>query len=110
MTPAGADRTGPGGLGLVRRPEDLTAAWLTGVLAGSALLEHGSSVDTFSVEPVGTGQMGDTVRIRYRTDPDSGGEHSVVAKFAAADEQSRSTGLLTRAYWPDVTPRWPHRR
>jgi hypothetical protein len=87
---------------LVRRPEELTPEWLTAVLSGSDLLAAGSSVESFSVEPVGTGQMGDTVRIRYRTAPGDGAERSVVAKFASADEQSRSTGLLTRAYEIEV--------
>ena len=87
---------------LVRRPEELTPEWLTAVLSGSDLLAAGSSVESFSVEPVGTGQMGDTMRIRYRTAPGDGAERSVVAKFASADEQSRSTGLLTRAYEIEV--------
>jgi hypothetical protein len=97
-------RTGPRAdpPALVRRPEELTAEWLTAVLSGSDRLATGSSVGSFSVEPVGTGQMGDTVRIRYRTAPGNGAERSVVAKFASDDEQSRSTGLMTRAYEIEV--------
>ncbi len=86
---------------LVRRPEDLNGAWLTTVLGGTDLLEEGSSIDRFRVDPVGTGQMGDTVRVLYRTGEGTP-EQSVVAKFASADEQSRSTGLLTRAYEIEV--------
>ncbi len=87
---------------LVRRPGDLTARWLTEVLAGSDLLEPATSIDSFTVEPVGTGQMGDTVRVAYRTGPADTGARSVIAKFASADEQSRSTGLMTRAYEIEV--------
>ncbi len=101
MTPAGADTPAAIGATLVRRPEDLTAEWLTTALGGSELLEEGSSIEAFSVEPVGTGQMADTVRIRYRTAAREAPQ-SVVAKFASADDQSRSTGLLTRAYEIEV--------
>jgi aminoglycoside/choline kinase family phosphotransferase len=98
-----AARTGtPGAVQrvLTRRPEELTPEWLTAVLSGSDLLDEGSSIDSFSLESVGTGQMADTVRIAYRTV--QGDTRSVVAKFASADEQSRSTGLLTRAYEIEV--------
>jgi hypothetical protein len=87
---------------LIRRPEDLNSAWLTAVLAGSDLLEQGAAIESFRVVPVGTGQMGDTVRVAFRTGPEGTAERSVVAKFASADEQSRSTGLLTRAYEIEV--------
>jgi len=107
---------------LVRRPEDLSGEWLTAVLGGAGLLDEGSSVEGFDVIPVGTGQMADTVRVTFRTGTGgealrtgkgreafgtvTGGEgppvRSVVAKFASADEQSRSTGLMTRAYEIEV--------
>lgn len=85
----------------VRRPEDLSAEWLTEVLSGTDLLAEGSSVESFEVAPVGTGQMADTVRVRYQAGT-AAPERSVVAKFASADEQSRSTGLMTRAYEIEV--------
>ena len=88
---------------LIRRPDDLSAEWLTAVLGGTDRLDEGSSVESFRVVPVGTGQMGDTVRVLYRTGPgEESMERSVVAKFASADEQSRSTGLMTRAYEIEV--------
>jgi len=92
-------RTGPA---LVRRPEDLTVGWLTEVLAGSNVLGSEESIDSFTVEPVGTGQMGDTVRVGWRPDPALTQPRSVIAKFASADEQSRSTGRMTRAYEIEV--------
>ena len=56
-------RTGPA---LLRRPEDLTPDWLTEALAGSDVLRPGESIDSFNIEPVGTGQMADTVRIGWQ--------------------------------------------
>ena len=87
---------------LVRRPEDLSSEWLTSVLGGTDILDGSSPIESFRVVPVGTGQMGDTVRVLYRAGPEGTPERSVVAKFASADEQSRSTGLLTRAYEIEV--------
>ncbi len=90
------------GAATVRRPEDLTPEWLTEVLSGSDLLEDGSVICSFSLESVGTGQMGDTVRVDFTSTPPDTPSRSVVAKFASADEQSRSTGLMTRAYEIEV--------
>ena len=91
------------GHGLVRRPEDLTAAWLTGVLAGSDLLEAGV-VDRLVHRGTG-GHRSDgghrPGRLPHPT-AEGTGARSVVAKFASADEQSRSTGLMTRAYEIEV--------
>lgn len=88
--------------GPVRRPEDLTAEWLTSVLTDAGVLAPGCVAHTLSVSPVGTGQMADTVRVCFSTDPSVEAPRSVIAKFASADEQSRSTGLMTRAYEIEV--------
>ena len=88
--------------GSVHRPEDVSAEWLTSVLAQAGVLAEGRVAHSVSTGPVGTGQMADTVRVSYRLEPSDGDEHSVVAKFASADEQSRSTGLMTRAYEIEV--------
>jgi hypothetical protein len=85
---------------VIRRPEDMNATWLTSALTGTDLLTDGDRVASLAMEPVGTGQMGDTVRISFSTD--QGAARSVVAKFASADEQSRATGLMTRAYEIEV--------
>jgi len=92
----------PGPPGSVHRPEDVTAEWLTSVLAEAGVIADGRMAHSVSTSPVGTGQMADTVRVSYRLEPPDGGAHSVVAKFASADEQSRSTGLMTRAYEIEV--------
>jgi hypothetical protein len=88
--------------GTVRRPEDLTASWLASVLASTELLEGGGTVHSFAAFPVGTGQMADTLRVTVDTGPAGARSRSLIAKFASADEQSRSTGLMTRAYEIEV--------
>ena len=85
----------------VRRPEDVTRGWLTEVLAGRGLVADGVEVTSLTITPVGTGQMADTVRITFTTGDDPA-TRSVVAKFASADERSRTTGLMTRAYEVEV--------
>ena len=76
---------------VVQRPEDITAAFLGEVL--------GRPVEDFDAQPVGTGQMADSVR--YTLKP-GGDPASVVVKFAAADETSRATGLALRSYEIEV--------
>ena len=76
---------------VVQRPDDVTPEFLARVL--------GRPVDGFRAEPVGTGQMADSVR--YALEPD-GEPASVVIKFAAADDTSRATGLALRSYEIEV--------
>lgn len=71
------------------RPEDVTPAWLSTAL--------GRPVDAFTTQPVGTGQMGDSVRFTLQPDGTS-----VVIKFAAADDTSRATGVALRSYEIEV--------
>lgn len=76
----------------VWRPEQVTCAWLTAAL-GKAL--GSGRVTDFDIEPVGTGQMADSYRLRLEVGRDTA-FRSVVGKFTAADEQSRSTALSMR--------------
>ncbi len=92
---AGVERNQPAS-NRVWRPEDLSPEWLTVHLADAGLL-GGSQVAHFNVEPVGTGQMGDSFRIHLETDPPGDtAPPSIVGKFTAADEQSRATGVSMR--------------
>ena len=80
----------------VWRPEDVDASWLTGVLRGAGVVRH-AEVRSFDAEPVGTGQMADSVRYRLRYDDEEpGAPASVVGKFTAADPSSRATALAMR--------------
>ena len=73
---------------VLKRPEDVTPAFLSRVL--------GRDVGSFDARPVGTGQMADSVR--YAIDDGT----SVVIKFASADDTSRSTGLALHSYEIEV--------
>jgi hypothetical protein len=86
----------------IRKPGDVTPEWLTAVLTDSGALGAGASVRSLSFEPVGTGQMADTVRVTITFDPPGAGPASVIAKFASEDDTSRNTGLVLRAYEIEV--------
>lgn len=74
---------------VAHRPEDVTPAFLGTIL--------GESVESLTMQPVGTGQMADSVRFTLQP---SG--NSVVCKFAAANDTSRATGLALRSYEIEV--------
>jgi len=82
----------PGTDRVFKRPEEITAEFLASVL--------GRAVDGFTTQPVGTGQMGDSVR--YTLSPQGDSPSSVVVKFAAADDTSRATGHALRSYEIEV--------
>src|SRR5437867_2004328 len=73
---------------ILKRPEDVTPEFLARVL--------GRDVKSFEKQPVGTGQMADSVR--YTMDDGS----SVVIKFASADDTSRATGTALHSYEIEV--------
>jgi hypothetical protein len=80
----------------VWRPEQLSAPWLTEVLRRAGVVE-GAAVAEFAVEPVGTGQMADSFRLRLAYSPAAArAPGTVVAKFTAADHTSRATALALR--------------
>ena len=85
------------GIDLVSRPEDVTAEWLTTVLRAAGALPEPGRVTGFDTEPVGTGQVGDSVRFALAYDG-AEGPASVVGKFPAADETSRGAAAATRTY------------
>ena len=79
-------------------PDELTHEWLTDVLRASGALGD-AVVDGCDVTPIGTGQMGDSFRVGLTYDSDAGEAPStVVIKFAAQDDTSRSTGQALRSY------------
>ena len=77
-------------------PELLTPAWLSQAL--------GVPVADVAQQPVGTGQMSDSIRLELTFDgpvPD-GAPSSLIAKLPAADPTSRATGLSLRNYEIEV--------
>jgi hypothetical protein len=80
---------------LIERPSDLTDAWLTDVVGAGRIVGH-------DAERIGTGQMSECYRLRLRYAEESGGPASVVLKVAAADPNSRATGLAMGLYEREV--------
>jgi len=73
---------------LIKRPDDLSAQWLTSVLPAG-------EVASFSVNPIGTGQMSDSFRVGLTyAEADGAGPESVVLKVASSDP----TSLLDRGW------------
>jgi hypothetical protein len=81
---------------VLRRPQDLTAEWLRGVLGSGA-------IETFEVQPIGTGPMSESrrVSIGYANGPRSG-PASVVLKTASDNEASRSAGVSLGVYEREI--------
>lgn len=84
----------------IRRPEAIDAAWLTRALQASGV---DAVVSDFTAAPVGTGQIGDSVRFRLRYA--RGGDiapASIVGKFPSADAASFNTGVMLGNYTREV--------
>ncbi len=80
---------------LVHSAADITAAWCDAALRprlGTA------RVVAARTDPVGTGQVADTVRIHLEYDPPGAGPATLVAKVPSADETSRAGAAATRTY------------
>ena len=80
---------------VVRRPEDLTAEWLGGVV--------GAPVAGFRTAAIGTGQMSSSHRValRYEDGPEAG-PATVVVKVASDDPASRATGVGLGIYEREI--------
>jgi hypothetical protein len=90
-----------GTLPIADTPEALTAEWLTGALAAAGRL-GGSRVTGAAVQPLGTGQMCDSVRVALSFDGPTDCPATLVAKLPAADPTSRSTAVAMRSYEKEV--------
>jgi Phosphotransferase enzyme family len=91
LVPMGATRVVP----LVHGPRDVTAAWCDVALADRL---GGAHVTEVRLEPVGTGQVADTVRIHLAYDRRDAGPPTLVAKIPSADETSFEGARATRTY------------
>ncbi len=78
---------------LIRTPDDIGPAWLSGALDRPGL-------EIASVEPIGTGQMSQNLRITFSQD--GGPAETVVVKLASDDPTSRGTGVGMGAYFREV--------
>jgi len=82
-------------------PDGLTPDWLTERLCAAGLLAD-AAVATFHWEPIGTGQVGDSVRIHLSYDRAGAGPATLAAKFPAADPTSRGTAAAFGLYAKEV--------
>jgi ecdysteroid kinase len=82
-----------------------TAADLTGERLTELLAPHldGAAITHVEQTPVGTGQMGDCVRLALTTDRPAGLPPTLVAKIPSTDETSRATGAALRSYEIEVS-------
>jgi hypothetical protein len=84
----------------IRMPGAVDAEWLTAVLQGAGV---DAVVGSFTAEPVGTGQIGDSVRFALTYDrKGQDAPASLVGKFPAAGEESRNTGVMLGNYIREV--------
>lgn len=84
----------------IRPPGAIDAAWLTAVLREGGV---DAVVDRVSSSPIGTGQIGDSVRFElgYRHAP-ADAPASLVGKFPSAGAESRATGVALGNYYREV--------
>jgi hypothetical protein len=87
---------GPG----IRSWRDIDAAWLRDVLQ---LNDLDVTISSFEAEPVGTGQIGDCIRfsLDYKS-ADASAPRSLVGKFPAEAEESKTTGVTLGNYYREV--------
>lgn len=83
----------------VPAPQAIGADWLKGVLA-----ERGNDWDItgLRMEPVGTGQLGDTMRIHLDYGAGRAGPATIIGKFAAASQDSRDAAASNNLYAREI--------
>lgn len=82
-------------------PDSITPDWLTERLRAAGLLDHGR-VTALRWEPIGTGQVGDSVRFHVTYSPVGVGPATIAGKFPAADATSRGTAAAFGLYAKEV--------
>ncbi|MDT9012081.1 phosphotransferase [Novosphingobium sp. APW14] len=82
-------------------PDSITPAWLTERLRASGLMGQGA-VTAVKWEPIGTGQVGDSVRFHLTFDQAGIGPATLAGKFPAADPTSRGTAAAFGLYAKEV--------
>lgn len=88
---------------IAARPRDVTPDWLTQALRAAGVLGE-ACVAEITSRAVGNGLVGDSVRYALTYDRETpGAPASLVGKFAAEDEQSRTSGGNLGLYWREVS-------
>ena len=82
-------------------PDAVEADWLSARLRAAGVLGEGR-VTGLRWEPIGTGQVADSVRFHLAYDPPGAGPASIAGKFPAADPTSRATAAAFGLYAKEV--------
>lgn len=82
-------------------PSAVQPDWLSGRLREAGLLDRGA-VTAVRWEPIGTGQVGDSVRFHLSYDRDRAGPATLAGKFPAEDQMSRGTAATFGLYAKEV--------
>lgn len=82
---------------LISDPDQITSDWLTEVLNANNIE---GSVNSFTAESIGTGQVGENVRFTLKGTGDL--PATVVGKFPSPDPVSRATGVSLQNYEKEV--------
>ncbi len=80
---------------LIDNPDDVTADWITDVLAHAG---YTGTVADFTKKNVGTGQVGQNVRFALSFAGDHTAPDTIVGKFPSSDPESRAAGVSQLTY------------
>jgi len=86
---------------IASHPDKITPDWLSARLRAAGLLESGA-VTAVQWEPIGTGQVGDSVRFHLTYDRPGAGPATLAGKFPAEDQMSRGTAAAFGLYAKEV--------
>lgn len=82
-------------------PDQVTPQWLIERLRAADVLARGA-VSGMDWEPIGTGQVGDSVRFHLTYDRTDTGPATIAGKFPAANATSRNTAAMLGLYAKEV--------
>lgn len=82
-------------LPLIDNPDDVTADWLSNVLAQAG---YSGVISNFTKKNIGTGQVGQNVRFDLSFKGDHDAPKSIVGKFASSNPESREAGVSQLTY------------
>jgi len=88
---------------MITTPEDITVEWLNTCLSEAG---HGDTpITSFAAKPIGTGQLGECVRLTLAGNTITNGgtaPATLVAKLPSTNPTSRATGVALRSYIKEV--------
>ena len=82
------------------RTDRIDVEWLGAVFARSA--GRDVEISNLALQPIGAGNVSDTVRVTFDHDVDEGFPGSLVCKFSASDETAHAHGIASGSYAREV--------